>query len=70
MKNEPDQCKKELCGNHSHFIFVDDSLGNNKPWLEIDFRANLEDELRKGFEPYYYTNYSETRKIKSDSECN
>ena len=43
--------------NHSHFILVDDAIG--KFGGEINFRANLEAELRNGHVASYYTSVLE-----------
>ena len=48
--------------NHSHFILVDDVTG--KFGGEINFRANLEAELRYGHPASYYTNlFSKSTKM-------
>ena len=50
--------------NHSHFILVDDVAG--KFGGEINFRANLEAELRNGNVASYYTNlFNKSKKIGS-----
>lgn len=51
-----------LCSNHNHFIFVDDG-SQNEFGKEIEFRAQLENELRKGRSLTYYQGQS-TRKYK------
>ncbi len=43
--------------NHTHFILVDDGK-NGEFGAEIDFRANLENELNKGKKLQNYTNPS------------
>lgn len=42
-----------LCSNHNHFILVDDG-SESEFGKEIEFRARLENELRKGRSLNYY----------------
>ena len=70
--DEEDQLKKyedvDLNPNHTHFILVDDgSCGSYGK--EIEFRAKLENELRKGKSNLYYENcrLSKTKRQLSNS---
>ena len=57
----------ELDPNHTHFVLVDDG-SNNIYGKEIEFRANLENELRKGKSDIYYENYRLSKRPRQVSD--
>ncbi len=61
MTDDNDNQLPSLDSNHNHFLLVDDG-SRYEYGKEIEFRVNLEDELRKGKSIFYYRKYFTERK--------